>query len=366
MVCPTCGLDNDPQSSLCARCNTALTPAPAPLAAPSASPPASGFPPPGHAAPGHAAPGHPAPGNPASSGDPASSSDPTVPGYQPPPASDPTVPGHLPPATSAGPTVHGTPTAPIHPQPGHPAQPGYPTAQPGYPTAQAGYPAAQPGQKRQRDRLPLIIGAAVLILLTAIGVVVYDRTSGDPATPPAQTQAAPATTTATVTTTEPVPPTTDATTTPVTPAGDPREQAAALDAVLSDSVRSRRKLNLAIQQVDNCAGLSAAVGDLRAVGDERRSQMDTVRNADLSALPAGETLRTSLISALQFAWEADQGFLQWAEPTLAGGCGAADDAGYARGRAASTSAGTAKRTFLAEWNPVARANGLSTRSADDI
>lgn len=285
MVCPTCGLDNDPQSSLCARCNTALL-----------------------QAPGYSAP---------------------PPGYPPPPAA----PGYPPPSA------------------------------PGYPP-----PPAPPGAPRRRDNLPLIIGAAVLILLTAVGGVVYTRTSGDRAEPPAQTQAAPDPV-ATTATTDPVPPptvaTTDPTATTATP-GDPREQAAALDAVLSESVKSRRKLNVAIQRVDDCDDLGGAVADIRDVGAERQSQMDTVRNADLSALPGGETLRSGLISALQHAWEADQGFLQWAEPTLTGGCGAANDAGYDRGRAASTSAGTAKRAFLADWNPVARANGLSPRSADDI
>ncbi|MDI6102406.1 hypothetical protein QLQ12_27685 [Actinoplanes sp. NEAU-A12] len=267
MVCPTCGLDNDPRSLHCARCNATLA----------------------------AAPTYPAP----------------------------------------------------------PATPGYPTPPPGIP---------------RRNNLPLIIGAAVLVLLTAIGALVYTRTSGEPAGPPAQTQAAPAPTATTVTT-EPEPTATTATATAATAtatAGDPREQAAAIDAVLSQSVKSRRKLNEAIQRISDCDDLGAAVTDITAVGAERQSQMDTVRNADLSALPTGETLRSGLISALQHAWEADQGFLRWAEPTLTGGCGAANDAGYDRGRAASTDAGAAKRAFLTDWNPVARANGLSTRSADDI
>ncbi|MEU4626576.1 hypothetical protein AB0G04_42165 [Actinoplanes sp. NPDC023801] len=254
MVCPTCGLDNDPASTLCARCNSALT---------------------------RQAPSHPPP-----------------------------------------------------------------------------IPPIPPSRSRRSVRIPLLAGTGVLLLMLAVAAGLYLRAGHDEPDPVVQasTRTVPATASATV-------PATEATT---TPPPDPRAQARAVDAVLSDSVASRRKLNQAIERVGDCAGLSGAVADIRAVGEERQSQMDTVRDADLSALPDGETLRAALIEALRFAWEADQGFLAWAQPTLSGGCDAADDSGYARGRSASNSAGTAKRAFLAQWNPVARANGLSARSADEI
>jgi hypothetical protein len=205
----------------------------------------------------------------------------------------------------------------------------------------------------------------VVLVILAVAAGIYFRTAEteDRATsPPTGTQSVQ------TTTTDPAPdPTTTApTTAPTTPTGDPRAQAATIDAVLSDSVASRRKLNQAIEQVGGCDDVAGAVADIRAVGEERQTQMATVRNADLSALSGGEGLRSGLLQALQYAWDADQGFLAWAEPTLTGGCGAADDAGYSRGRAASTSAGTAKRAFLTRWNPVAQDNGLRARSADDI
>jgi hypothetical protein len=259
MVCPTCGLDNDPAATVCARCNSALA---------------------------RTAPAY----------------------YVPPPP---------PPPGSPGP-----------------------------------------------NRIPLIAGVSVVLVILAVAAGIYFRTAStedEVTSQPTGTQPVP-------TTTDPVPdPTTTAPTTPPTTAvGDPRAQAAAIDAVLSDSVASRRKLNQAIEQVGGCDDLAGAVADIRAVGEERQSQMETVRNADLSALSGGEGLRSGLVTALQYAWDADQGFLAWAEPTLTGGCGAADDSGYSRGRAASNSAGTAKRAFLTRWNPVAQANGLRTRSADDI
>lgn len=269
MVCPTCGLDNDPASTLCARCNSALTRQTA---------------------------------------------------------------------------VH--PPAPVPPPP-----------------------------NRRTIRIPLLAGVGVLVLLLAVAAGLYLRSGRDEPDPPVRAGSS-----LTVPTTDPttaVTPPAAAATTPsavTTPTGsasptalaDPRAQARVVDAVLSESVASRRKLNVAIERVGDCENLSGAVADIRAVGVERQSQMDTVRNADLSAVSGGETLRAGLIEALRFAWEADQGFLTWAEPTLRGGCDATDEAGYARGRSASDSAGTAKRAFLREWNPVARANGLKTRSANDI
>jgi hypothetical protein len=261
MVCPTCGLDNDPAAAVCARCNSALA---------------------------RTAPTH----------------------YVPPP----------PPPGPAGP-----------------------------------------------NRIPLVAGVCVLLVILAVAAGIYFRSASDDATPePTGAQPVPTTVTEPDPEPEPTTPPTTAPTTTSTPAGDPRTQAAAIDAVLSDSVASRRKLNQAIEQVGGCDDLAGAVADIRAVGEERQSQMETVRNADLSALSGGEGLRSGLVTALQYAWEADQGFLAWAEPTLSGGCAAADDAGYSRGRAASNSAGTAKRAFLSRWNPVAQANGLRTRSAEQI
>ncbi|WP_433795798.1 hypothetical protein [Actinoplanes sp. CA-252034] len=260
MVCPTCGLDNDPAAAVCARCNSALAPAPV--------------------------------------------------------------------------TTH--------------------------------YAPPPPPTRARPNRLPLIAGVSVLLVALAVAAGIYMRpaATGQEAAPqPTEAQPAPTTPPTTDPTTQP---TTTPTTPPTSKAADPRAQLTAIDAVLSGSVASRRKLNQAIEQVGGCDDLRGAVADIRAVGDERRSQMDTVRGADLSAVPTGEDLRSALVAALQYAYDADQGFLAWAEPTLTGGCGAADDAGYTRGRAASTSAGTAKRAFLARWNPLARANGLRTRSADDI
>jgi hypothetical protein len=269
MVCPTCGLDNDPSATACARCNTALGAAPPPM------PPSTPYPmPTGSAA-----------------------------GYDRPP----------------------------------------------------------------RNRLALIAGLSVVLLIAVI-VVVYRAGRSDPPAP--ATIGTAATEPATGLPAEPIAePTAVTTTEPVAePAADPVPQAQAIDAVLDRSGASRDKLNSAIDRVGRCTGLSGAVDDLRGVGDERRTQLAEVRDADLSAVPDGESLRGKLITALQYSLDADAAYVQWAEPTLSGGCAgtAGRKAAYARGRSASDNAGTAKQSFLAAWNPIATRLGLPVRSRQDI
>ncbi|MEV0560661.1 hypothetical protein [Dactylosporangium sp. NPDC050588] len=148
--------------------------------------------------------------------------------------------------------------------------------------------------------------------------------------------------------------------------GDPRAQAAAVDAVLDASVASRTKLNAAIARVDDCTAVEQAVADLRAVGTERQAQLDAVAAADLSALPEGEQLRGLLTDALRHSLAADRGFVLWGQAVQAGGCGGSGRADYREAQRQSRLAGDAKARFLAVWNPVAARHGLRDRSSAGI
>jgi hypothetical protein len=250
MVCPTCGLENDPSSTTCARCNTALVSQPA------------------------------------------------------------------------------EPTAPIY-----------------------GRPPRGPG------RLPMFAVAAAVLLIAVVAAVIMVNRSDRPAptpnvlppagpTPTAAPTAAPAT----------------------TEAPSIRDQAIGLDSLLDQSIASRHKLNAAIDLVNRCTTVSAALGDMRDVGTERQQQLDTLGSADLSALPQGEQLRGTLGDALRNALAADQGFVSWTAPTVSGGCAntAGRRAAYAQAQSASKRAQSAKKQFLAIWNPIASAQGLAQRSNTDI
>ena len=222
---------------------------------------------------------------------------------------------------------------------------------------------------RSHSLLPLMAGLSVLVLLAVVaGLVIYRHNESRPsaARTPATAAALPGNP-ADQDTADPA--AVDPGTVPTIPvAVDPVSQAEAIDAVLDRSGASRDKLNRAIGQVSKCSGPAGALADMQAVGNERRSQIRTVQTADLSALADGETLRTDLVAALQQSLNADQSFMKWAEPAAAGTCAstAARRADYARGRSESDRAGTAKQTFLAEWNPVASQLGLPTRSRQGI
>jgi hypothetical protein len=215
------------------------------------------------------------------------------------------------------------------------------------------------------DRRPLIAGLALVVLL-ALAVVVYRVTRPDP--PEATTTGgAPA-----VTTTDDPAATADPASTVTGPNGeptsDPLPQVQAIDALLDRSKASRDKLNSAIDRIGRCTDLDGAVDDMRTVGQERQAQIAEVQDADLSALSTGESLRSGLITALRFSLQADAAYVQWAAPTLSGGCAntAARRSAFAQGRSASDQAGAAKQSFLAAWNPVATSLGLPARDRQNI
>ncbi|WP_433292974.1 hypothetical protein ACQP2F_29445 [Actinoplanes sp. CA-030573] len=222
------------------------------------------------------------------------------------------------------------------------------------PTTPMVYPGApQPsGPPRRNPLVPILVGVAVVLFLAVIGVGVLlfrQGRGGDPVALPSIT----------VTTT----PAGQAGTAPPTA----RQQAEAIDAILDRSAASRAKLNQAIDKVNRCTRLDAALADMRSVGDERNAQIADLDAADVSAIDSGE-LRSTLKSALQAALGADQQFVAWAEPTVKGGCAEtpARKAAYAKSQAFSKQAQAAKKKFVALWNPVATPLGFEARTTQYI
>jgi hypothetical protein len=249
--------------------------------------------------------------------------------------------------TRCGTALTSAPAAEYAPPPGFRASP-----------LPFGTPEQSSAPKPPRSKAWLLAGIAVAVILLALGGAGYVALTRHSAP-----VADPAATPVPVTTTPASGPTTAAT------ADDsPHDQAAVLDVVLDQSVRSRAKLNQSIDRVLQCTQLSAAVSDMRATGDERRTQLQTVDTAALDQLSNGEQLRSTLHDALSYALAADQGYLAWATPTPAKGCAdtSARSAAFGRGETASAKAGAAKTSFLKAWNPVAADLGLPTRTRDDI
>ncbi len=107
------------------------------------------------------------------------------------------------------------------------------------------------------------------------------------------------------------------------------------------------------------------VFDQAAAG--RRSVLGDLSGLDLSAVPQGETLRSTLRTALQASADADSAFAAWAA-RQAGSCTpGADDPDLTRGLQLSAApAGPAKDEFVTLWNPLAQRAGLAPRSADAL
>jgi hypothetical protein len=152
------------------------------------------------------------------------------------------------------------------------------------------------------------------------------------------------------------------------PAGDPKAQGAAVDAVLDASIASRTKVNVAIDRVNKCEQFDTAISDLQAVTVERQSQIDSVSQFDLTAIPEGEQLRSMLKEAFGFSLAADRSFVSWAQAQQQSGCGdrGAGQTFYETAQQQSKDASDAKTRFLGVWNPVATRYGLRNRSSNDI
>jgi hypothetical protein len=211
----------------------------------------------------------------------------------------------------------------------------------------------------------VIIAAALVVLVGIAGSVVIIVLTGKPKTTPVANRGTIALPTA-VNSAAPGPATSSPD--PTTTAGSAKEQAAVIDKLLDRSVASRTKLNKAIDKVQRCTDLSRALADMRRVGVERTQEIADAGAADVSGLANGEKLRSTLTSALGFALAADQHFVAWAQPTVAGGCAdtAARQAAWDSGQASSQQAQAAKKQLVDLWNPVAAQLGFEQRTTQFI
>jgi hypothetical protein len=200
-------------------------------------------------------------------------------------------------------------------------------------------PGSGPGSRRPPWAWLVAVLAVILISAAAAGVilkVVHKVPKLGPARPPAASSSAPG----------------------------GRDQAAAIDALLTASSGSRSRLGPALDQVDSCGDLTAATAALQQITTEREDQVRRGQALAVDQLPGGTQLRTQLVQALTYSLQADQKFVAWARTTATNGCTghATHDADWTAAQAASTSARTSKQSFAQLWNPIATGYGFSTRS----
>nr|BFE65546.1 hypothetical protein GCM10020063_100720 [Dactylosporangium thailandense] len=285
-----------------------------------------------------------------------------------------------PPAPYAGGLGQPAPGAyPQQPPPQYPAG-GYPQVPPVSGAPYSGMPVSptpisvtpvsgspQPGYyqplKPNRGRVLLPLTVIVVVLVIASTVIAVVKLTGGPGGSAAASSSSGAPVPG-PTTTGPGPGPTSAAQT--TGGGDPKAQAAAVDALLDASVASRTKLNAAIDLVGKCTLFDKAIADMQTVGTERQSQIDSVTRFDLAAIPEGEQVRAMLKESLGFSLAADRSYVPWGQAQQASGCGGGGESDYQEAQNQSKNATDAKTRFLGVWNPVASRYGLRQRQVTDI
>ena len=146
-------------------------------------------------------------------------------------------------------------------------------------------------------------------------------------------------------------------------ASGPDDQAATIDGILGWSRRSRLALFGALNDLGACRDATGATAKLRKVANDRARQIDALDDVDVSGLPGGGSLRSTLLRALSYSLKADQAFVRWGDNQ---GSGCREDGDYAEGLSFSRNATAAKKQFVSMWNPVARTYGLPEYREPDI
>ncbi|WP_165964595.1 hypothetical protein, partial [Actinomadura sp. KC216] len=197
---------------------------------------------------------------------------------------------------------------------------------------------------------PLIAAVAALVTVAVGSIVFVAWPSGDD--PSANAKASPSPSNKQVAEKNPIPAAT-------------KEQAAAMNAVLNDSVGTRRVLAGALGRAAKCQTLPQAIQGFQTVAQQRQSQLNRTRALQVDKLGTnGERLRRSLAEALTASLQVDQVLLRWAQQNQANCRGKPrPSAAQVPGRAAIEQRATsAKKRFVVLWNPVAKKTGQPPRS----
>ena len=272
-------------------------------------------------------------------------------------------PGQAEPAQAVQP-ARGYQAAPVYPAPVYEVAPAAPTYQ-GAPPAPAWYqpPAAPavPGQVRPgpaggppsgpRRLRGVLIGLATFLVagaITAAVMLIAHPLHRGAAPAPSRTPSSPAST-------------------PSSPsaagAASPRQAAQGLAGLLAQSVMDRSSIVAAVSDVGQCGpNLRQDPQTFTSAVASRQALLTRLANMpDRSALPA--PMLAALTSAWQNSIKADRDFARWAQDEVANGCTAGNQSADPNAQAADgpdAQATTAKKSFAAQWNPIAVQYGLPT------
>lgn len=251
----------------------------------------------------------------------------------------------------------GSSTSPLPVTPPHGAPPPGPAAPPTGPAEPEGFiglwwasadrptAAAQASRPRTVNRTWLI-AAGFIVLAGLLGVVIGLLSHGDgkAATGGIETADAPDTV-------------------------QPREQAIALDRLLSGSHEDRQAVVSAVVSLQQCRNLAASTATLRDAASSRQALVTRLDKVETSKIPGGTRLKSTLREAWQSSADADRAFARWGRQISAGGCPGGQPkktAAYRAGVHSSAGASRAKKSFVDQWNEVASRFDLKPRKFSQI
>ena len=228
------------------------------------------------------------------------------------------------------------------------------------------YGGRPPGgsQRHRSSRRSWLMAVAAVVVLAAVGAVAFlaGHHSNSPGTVNAAASSAVASTSASTSGASSSPSATQATQLP---------GAAAMTTLGSDLARSaavRPTVQAAIDNVQNCSeSPSSGEAALQQAITTRQAILQGLATLDVSGLPNGAQLVSTLTTAMQNSLNADNDYHAWMADLVNAGsaCGsnASQDSNYVAGGTASSAATTSKTDFLAIWNPMAPRYGQQTYSA---
>jgi hypothetical protein len=145
-------------------------------------------------------------------------------------------------------------------------------------------------------------------------------------------------------------------------------QAAQINSLLNASAATTNPLATALQDARSCNDISSAVATIRAVAQRYGMEYSLATRLNTGQLPNGAALKNDLVNGYYLSAVADYNFLGWAQYLEASGCVSSTPAvaAYNAGVANTAKATNAKDAFVQLWNPIAKSEGLPSRSGDGI
>lgn len=136
-------------------------------------------------------------------------------------------------------------------------------------------------------------------------------------------------------------------------------QANAVNQVLMSSATTRSELPGDLQ---TCDGVSGSISTLEQIVSERENQLTQAQGLVVDALDGGDSLRASLVTALEDSLRADRAYLAWANNVQGCSGDAPGDSDHTEAAKADVDAGHAKDDVVSAWQPIATQFSLPTYS----